>query len=153
VRGDVDGGVDAGEVAAGGFGFGEGGAGVVFVEEHLALEVGGLDEIAVDEGEMADAGAGEEAGGCCAGCADTDDGDVRMGEELLAGFAYAGKEDLAGVAVLVTDRVGDGEIGGVGGFVLICNRRSHKGQYTFVGLKSGQGRASCSEPGEGLLHL
>jgi len=36
---DEDAGVDAGEVEAGGFGFGEGGAGVVFVEEHLALEV------------------------------------------------------------------------------------------------------------------
>jgi hypothetical protein len=55
---DVDGGVDAGEVEACGFGFGERGAGIVFVEEHLALEVGGLYEVAVDEGEAADAGAG-----------------------------------------------------------------------------------------------
>jgi len=58
VRVEVDAGVDAGEVAAGGFGLGKGGACVVFVEEHLALEVGGLDEIAVDEGEVSDAGAG-----------------------------------------------------------------------------------------------
>ena len=106
--GDFDGGVDAGEVEACGFGFGKGGACVGFVEEHLALEVGGLDEVAIDEGEMADAGAGEEAGGCCSCGADADDGDVGVGEELLAGVADAGKEDLAGVAILVGDGLGVG---------------------------------------------
>jgi hypothetical protein len=104
-RGDVDGGVDAGEVETGGFGFGEGGAGVVFVEEHLALEVGGLDEVAVDEGEMAYAGAGEKAGCGCSGCADADDGDVGAAEELLAGLADGGEEDLAGVTVLIRDGI------------------------------------------------
>ena len=61
---DGDRGVEEGDFAAGGFGFGEGLAGVGLVEEDLALEVGGLDEVAVDEGEGADAGAGEERGGC-----------------------------------------------------------------------------------------
>ncbi len=98
---DVDAGVDAGEVAAGGFGFGEGGAGVVFVEEHLALEVGGLDEVAIDEGEAADAGAGEEAGGGGSGGSDADDGDVGSSKKLLAGFADGGEEDLAGVSVCI----------------------------------------------------
>ena len=102
---DADAGVDAGEVAAGGFGFGEGGAGVVFVEEHLALEVGGFYEVAVDEGKAADASAGEEAGGGGSGGADSDDGDVGAGEELLAGRADGGEEDLAGVAVGIWDRV------------------------------------------------
>jgi len=106
VRGDVDGGVDAGEVAAGGFGFGEGSAGVVFVEEHLALEVGGLDEVAIDEGEVADPGARKEACGGGAGCADAHDSSVGVGEELLAGCADAGEEDLTGVAVLVIEGVG-----------------------------------------------
>jgi hypothetical protein len=96
---DVDAGVDAGEVEAGGFGLGEGGAGIGFVEEHLALEVGGLDEVAVDEGKAANAGAGEEAGGGGSGGAYSDDGYVGAGEELLAGLADGGEEDLAGVAV------------------------------------------------------
>ena len=107
---DVDAGVDAGEMAAGGFGFGESGAGVVFVEEHLALQVGGLDEVAVDESEPADAGAGQEAGGGCAGGSYANDGDVGAAEELLAGLADAGEEDLAGVAVLIGDWIGGGDV-------------------------------------------
>ncbi len=57
---DGDGRVEEGDLAAGGFGFGEREEGVGLVEEDLALEVGGLDEVAVDEGEGSDAGAGEE---------------------------------------------------------------------------------------------
>ena len=57
---DLDGGVEEGDFGASGLGFGGRGRGVGFVEEDLALEVGGFDDIAVDEGEMADAGAGEE---------------------------------------------------------------------------------------------
>ncbi len=100
---DGDGGVEEGDLAAGGFGFGEGFAGVGLVEEDLALEVGGFDEVAVDEGEGADAGAGEEGGGGGSGGSDADDGDVGGGEELLAGGSDAGKEDLAGVAVMIGD--------------------------------------------------
>jgi hypothetical protein len=36
--------------------------GVGLVEEYLALEVGGFDEVAVDKGEGADAGTGEKGG-------------------------------------------------------------------------------------------
>ncbi len=100
---DGDGGVEEGYLAAGGFGLGEGLEGVVFVEEDLALEVGGLDEVAVDEGEGADAGAGEERGGGGSGGSDSDDGDVGGGEELLAGRGDAGKEDLTGVAVVIVN--------------------------------------------------
>lgn len=57
---DRDGGVEERNLAAGGFGLGKGFAGVGFVEEDLALKVGGLHEVAVDEGEGADSGAGEE---------------------------------------------------------------------------------------------
>ena len=60
VGGEGDGGVGGEEFAASGFGFGDGIAGVLFVEEDLALEVGGFDEVAVDEDEMANAGAGRE---------------------------------------------------------------------------------------------
>lgn len=53
---------------------------------------------------MADAGAGEEAGGGCARGTDADDGDVLLGEEVLALFADAGEENLTGVAFAVVDR-------------------------------------------------
>jgi hypothetical protein len=108
VGGEADGGVDASEVTAGGFGFGEGLEGVVFVEEHLALEIGGFDEVAVDEGEVADAGAGEEAGGGGSGGSNADDGDVAEGEALLAEGPDAGEENLARVAGLVGDGGGRG---------------------------------------------
>lgn len=101
---DGDAGVEESDFAAGGFSFGKGVEGVGFVEEDLALEVGGFDAVAVDEGEGADAGAGEEGGCCGSGGSDTDDGDVGVGEELLAGGADAGEEDLAGVAFVVGDR-------------------------------------------------
>jgi len=101
VGGDGDAGVDAGEVAASGFGLGEGVAGVVFVEEDLALEVGGLDEVTVDESEAADAGAGEEAGGGGAGSSDADDSCVSLLEAALTLGADAVEEDLAGVAVVI----------------------------------------------------
>ncbi len=100
VSDDGDGGVDGEEFAAGGLGFGKGVGGVLFVEEDLTLEVGGLDEITVDKGDVADAGAGEERGGGSAGGTDADDGDAGVGEGLLAALADAREEDLAGVAVL-----------------------------------------------------
>jgi hypothetical protein len=98
VGGDGEVGVDGGEFAAGGFGFGEGVAGVGFVVEHLSLEVGLFDEVAIDEGEVADAGAGEQGCGGGSGGSAADDGDVGLGEPLLAFGADAGEEDLAGVA-------------------------------------------------------
>jgi len=48
--------------------------------KRFTLEVGGLDEVAVDEGEGADRRAGEEAAAALR-CSDADDGDVRRGEE------------------------------------------------------------------------
>jgi len=114
---DGDGGVEERDLAAGGFGLGEGLEGVGLVEEDLALEVGGLDEVAVDEGEGADAGAGEEGGCCCSGGSAADDGDVRGGELALALSSDAGEEDLTGVAVVVVNGgvrggwTGDGDDG------------------------------------------
>ncbi len=100
---DGDGGVEEGDFAAGGFGLGEGVAGVGLVEEDLALEVGGFDEVAVDEGEGADTGAGEERGGGGSGGSYADDGDVGGAKQLLTGGCDAGEEDLAGVAVVIGD--------------------------------------------------
>jgi len=106
-----DGGVEEGDLATGGFGFGEGFAGVGLVEEDLALEVRGFDEITVDEGEGAYARTGEERRGCGSGGSDANDGDVGGAKELLAGGTDAGEEDLARVAVVIGDGVSGG--GGV----------------------------------------
>ena len=114
---DGDAGVESGDVAAGGFGFGESFAGVGLVEEDLALEIGGLDKVAVDEGERANAGAGEEAGGGGAGGAYSDNRNMGAKETLLAGGADGGEEDLAGVAL----GVGDG-----------LRWFRHQGEYTRV---------------------
>jgi len=107
---DGNSGVKKGDLAVGGFGFGEGFAGIGLVEEDLALEVGGFDEVAVDEGECSDAGAGEQRGSGGSGGSDADDSDVRTGEELLAGGTDAGEENLAGVAVVSGDRLVGGGI-------------------------------------------
>ena len=77
-----------------------------FVVEDLALEVGGLDEVAVDEGEGADAGAGEQRSGGGSGGPAADDGDVAVGEAALAGIADGAEEDLAGIAVGFVRREG-----------------------------------------------
>lgn len=102
-RQDDDGRVEEGYLAAGGFGFGQGLKGVGLVKEDLALKVGWLYEVAVDEGECANAGTGEERCGRGSCGSTADDGDVGGGEELLPRRAYAGKEDLAGVAVVIGD--------------------------------------------------
>ncbi len=106
---DRDGGVEESDFAAGGFGFGEGFAGVGLVEEDLTLEVGGFDEVAVDEGESADAGTGEEGGGGGSGGSDADDGNVGGAKEMLAGGPDAGEEDLTGVAIVICDAIVDGQ--------------------------------------------
>jgi len=112
---DGDRGVEEGDFAAGGFCFGEPVAGVGLVEEDLALEVGGFDEVAVDEGEGANAGAGEEGGGGGSGGSYANDGYVGGAKLALTGGADAGEEDLAGVAVLIGDGVGDRSSGRGGG--------------------------------------
>lgn len=83
---------------AGGLGLGKCLAGIVLVEEDLTLKIAFLDKVAVDEGEGADAGAGEQSGGGGAGGSHADEGDVSGGEFLLAGIADGGKEYLAGVS-------------------------------------------------------
>ncbi|MCU1222894.1 MAG: hypothetical protein JWQ42_987 [Edaphobacter sp.] len=112
---DGDGGVEEGNLAASSFGLGERLKGIGLVEEDLALEVGGLDEVAVDEGEGADTGSGEEGGCCRSGGSAADDGDVRGGEHLLAMGSDAGEEDLTGVAVVVGDGGVRGGRTGAGG--------------------------------------
>ncbi len=102
---DGDAGVELGDVAAGCLGLGQRFQGVGLVKEDLALEVGGLDEVAVDEGEGTNTGAGKQRCGGCAHGPAADDGDMGGGQPLLALLANAGEEDLAGIAV----GVGDGQ--------------------------------------------
>ena len=118
-----DRGVEEGDLAARGFSFREGFAGIGFIEEDLSLEVGGFDEVSVDESESADAGAGEERGCRGSGGSDAYDGNVGGGEKGLAGFADAGEEDLTGVAVVV----GDGGARGGGGVDLDAGGRLLEG--------------------------
>ena len=84
VRMDGDARVEAGDVAARGFGFGQSFARVGLVEEDLALQVRGLDEVAVDEGECANPRAREQrCRGRTSGAA-ANDGDMGRGQPLLA---------------------------------------------------------------------
>ena len=92
-------GVDLGEAAAGSFGLGQGFSGVLFGEEHLTLEVGGLDEVAVDDGEVADAGPREQTGGSGSGGSAADEGNVSGGELLLASDTDGRKKTLPGIAI------------------------------------------------------
>lgn len=101
---DADVGVEEGDLTAGGFCLGERVEGVLLVEEDLTLEIGGFDEVAVDEREGADPGAGEERGCRGSGGSAAYDGGVSGGEALLACGANAGEENLAGVTLAVVDR-------------------------------------------------
>lgn len=93
-----DGGVEGGDVTAGGLGLGERGVRIGLVEENLALEVRRLDKVSVYEGEGPDAGAGQQAGGSRSCGSYANDGGVGGGDFLLAFDADAGEKHLAGVA-------------------------------------------------------
>jgi len=71
---DGNGGIDGAELALGGDGLGEDVEGVGLIEERLPLQVGGLNEIAIDDFEVADAGANKKIGGGSADGAAADDG-------------------------------------------------------------------------------
>lgn len=87
-------GVDALEMASRGFGFRESIACIVLIEEDLSLQVAGFYEVTVDEGEVPDAGTGEQTGGCGSGGPDADDSGVGGAEFGLPCVADAWKEDL-----------------------------------------------------------
>lgn len=85
--------------AASGLGLGQGFAGVSLIKENLALEIAFFDKIAINQGEAADAGAGQQAGGGGSGSSDPDEGDMRLSNALLAVGANAGKKDLSGITL------------------------------------------------------
>ena len=67
------------------------------VEQHLPLQIAGLDVVAIDDAQIADSGACQQGSEGRSGGAAADDGDARGGELLLAFGSDGLKEDLAGV--------------------------------------------------------
>src|SRR5579863_8607799 len=92
--------VDGAEAALGGDGLGEGFEGIGFIKQGLALKIGWLDEIAINNLEMTDTCADEKICGGRAQSSATDQ-DYSGGQESpLSMFADSGEEDLARVTVL-----------------------------------------------------
>ena len=79
-------------------GFGERIASIGFVEKGLALKVGSLYEIAVEDAETADTRAGKKRSGSGANSPTADDDGACGSEALLAGFADTREENLARVS-------------------------------------------------------
>ena len=79
---------------------GSSGAGVVLVEESLPLQVGGLDEIAVENSDAADASAHQQPGGGRANRAAAYNHGTRGKKAPLAFFANSGEEHLTRVLFL-----------------------------------------------------
>lgn len=103
VSADANAGVELRDLAPRGLGLGQRLQGIGFVEEHLALKIGGLDEVAIDQGEGADPGARQQRGCGCPGCSAADDRHVSCGKPGLSFGTYTGEENLAGVSLLVLD--------------------------------------------------
>jgi len=72
----------------------------VLVEERLALEVGGLDKIAVENSDTADSSANEEAGGGRADGSTANDDGAGSEQTLLTFFADTGEEHLTRILFL-----------------------------------------------------
>ena len=76
---------------------GKSGAGVVFVEQSLPLQIGWLDEITVNDPDLADSGAHEETGGRRADGAATHDDRAGAKQALLPVFTDPGEKHLTRV--------------------------------------------------------
>ena len=76
--GDVQARIDARQRLLGRESFGEGRRSVGLIEQPLALEIAGFDEIAIDQSEAAQAGAGQGRGLEAPERSAPDDGDVRV---------------------------------------------------------------------------
>jgi len=87
--------IDGAELALGRNGLGENVEGIGLVEERLTLQVRGLDEIAIDDSEVAYAGTNEKIGGGSADSTATDNGRPRGEQSLLPFRADPGEKHLA----------------------------------------------------------
>ncbi len=90
--------VEGRNFARGSDGLGKRLGGVGFVEERLALQVAGLDVVAVDDAQRADASASQQSGQGRSGGAAANDGDLGGRQLPLSFFADAAEENLAGIA-------------------------------------------------------
>ncbi len=80
-----------------GDGLGQRFRGVRFVKQHLALQVAGLDVIAVDDPKISDAGAGQQRREGGPGGAAAYDDHLRSGQTALPFGPDALEKDLAGI--------------------------------------------------------
>jgi hypothetical protein len=93
-------GIDGAELVFRGNRFGQGLFGVRFIEKCLALKVGRLDEVAVDNPKKADTRAHQKVRSRCANSAAADNGGTRGADFFLTLRADASKEHLARVFFL-----------------------------------------------------
>jgi hypothetical protein len=96
---DLDRAVDPAELARGGLGLGEVVGDVLLVEEDLPLEVVRLDEVAVDEPDVADPGADEVVRQHGAERPAAAEGDAAGHQPALARLAQPVEADLAAVTI------------------------------------------------------
>ena len=78
----------------------------VHVVQDLALQVGLVDDVHVDDAERADAGGGQVEGGRRAQTAGAEQQDLRAEQLELAGLADLGQQQVALVAVALRRRQG-----------------------------------------------
>ena len=107
---DVDVGVERAQGQASGVDLGLSDA-VVCVED-LSLEVGAVDEVAVDEGEVSDASGCEVEGGGGAEAAGAEEKDAGVEEGALSLFADLRDEEVSAVAGALIGAQGCGDVDG-----------------------------------------
>jgi len=76
-------GVDRAKLVFRSHGFGQGFAGVCFIEQGLPLEVGGFDEISIDNAKASDSRANQEIGRGRPDCSTADQDRASIGQALL----------------------------------------------------------------------
>jgi hypothetical protein len=80
--------------------FGQGFLGVGFIKKRLALQVGRLNEIAVNDSQLTDAGADQKTGGGRSDRTATDDCRAGAKQPFLAFWTDSGEKHLARIFLL-----------------------------------------------------
>ncbi len=75
-------------------------AGILFIEEDLAVEISRIDQVAVGNAQAPDAAAGKLIGNGAAERAAADEQDMGVGQSLLAGRPDLRQQNLPVVAIL-----------------------------------------------------
>ena len=95
-----DAGIDGAQLLLRGNRFGQGFLGIRFVKKRLALQVGRLDEIAINDSQLTDAGADQKIGGGSADGTATDDDGTGSEQPLLTFRTDPGEKHLARIFLL-----------------------------------------------------